>query len=153
MGKMKEEIEKMQRENFVASLKREKAEEKEARDRILRQIELDKAERKAKFSGTVPPPSVQKPSLSSLITAQSSTAKDGKSKLAIRLLDGTQLIQEFDSKELLSSVRAFIVTQKNIDYNITLGMALRPPFTEEDMEKPLHALGLVPNARIQVVKR
>ena len=148
---MKEELDKMQRDNFVKNLKREKDEEKAARDAILRQIELDKAERKAKLSAEVPPPPVAKPSV--IMTSQSTSSKEGKSKLAIRLLDGTQIIEEFDSKELLSSVRAFIVTQKNIDYNITLGMALRPPFSEDDMEKPLYALGLVPNARIQVVKR
>ena len=78
---------------------------------------------------------------------------NGKTKLAIRLLDGTSIIQEFEAKEVLSAVRAYVVTQKNIACNITLAMPPRPPFSEEDFTKSLQVLGLVPNARLQVVKR
>lgn len=153
MGKMREEIEKLQREKFVESLRREKEADKAARDAILRQIEQDKAERRAKNSGnTICPPIVTNATIA-VAPSSSNFSKDGKTKLAIRLLDGSSLMQEFDSKEVLSAVRAFIVTQKNIDYNITLGMPPKPAFSEEDMGKSLYALGLVPNARLQVVKR
>lgn len=116
----------------------------------MRKIEQDKAERRARNSGApvaaaTPVPVVSAP--------QSSCNANGKTKLAIRLLDGTSIIQEFDAKEVLSAVRAYIVTQKNIVCNITLAMPPRPAFSEEDFTKPLHALGLVPNARLQVVKR
>jgi len=147
MGKMREELEKIQRDKIAEEIKREKDEDKAARDAILRQIEQDRAERRAKNA-----PSVI--STATTPTVQPQTfSKDGKTKLAIRLLDGSSIIQEFDAKEILSAVRAFVVTQKNISYNITLAMPPKPAFEEEDMEKPLHALGLVPNARLQVVKR
>src|SRR5699024_8080535 len=99
--------------------------------------------RKARFSATKEPvpPNTGGSSFTGY-PLSSSSSKDGKSKLAIRLFDGSQVIQEFDAKEVLSAVRAFIVTQKNIDFNITFAMPLRPPFSEEDMEKSLLALGL-----------
>ena len=148
---MKDEIEKIQRDKIADTLKREKLAEKDARDSILRKIEQDKAERRAKLAG---PSLVASPSTTPVAAAPlSNVPKDGKTKLAIRMLDGSSLLQEFDSKEVLSAVRAYIVTQKNITHNITLAMPPKPAFSEEDMEKPLHALGLVPNARIQVVKR
>ncbi|KAH9417563.1 UBX domain-containing protein 1 [Dermatophagoides pteronyssinus] len=156
MGKVRDELQRKQQENYIESLKREKDEEKAARDKILKQIELDKAERRARAQG-IPTganpstsPAVITPSKPSLV---STASKTGKTKLAIRLLDGTQVVEEFDDKEVLSAVRAYIVTQKNIDFNITFTMPLRPPFTEEDMTKSLFVLGLSPNARLQVVKR
>lgn len=131
----------------------EKEADKAARDAILRKIEQDKAERRARNSGgapVVPATSVPVP----VVSAPPSTCNSsGKTKLAIRLLDGSSIIQEFDAKEVLSAVRAYIVTQKNIACNITLAMPPAPPFSEEDFTKPLHALGLVPNARLTVVKR
>lgn len=155
IGKVREELERKQQENYIESLKREKDEEKAARDKILKQIELDKAERRARAQGIV---SGEKPSTAAVITPSkpsivSSASKTGKTKLAIRLLDGTQIVEEFDDKEVLSAVRAYIVTQKNIDFNITFTMPLRPPFNEEDMTKSLFVLGLSPNARLQVIKR
>lgn len=155
MGKMRDELQRMQQENYVKTLKREKEEEKAAREAIRRQIEQDKAERREKFasgsSSTGPPATSTPPTRPSEL--YNSSSKDGKTKLAIRLADNTNMIQEFDAKEVLSAVRAFIVTQKNINYDITLAMPLRPPFSEEDMAKSLLVLGLVPNARLQVIKR
>lgn len=151
--KMKDELELIQRQKIADEIKREKEADKAARDAILKKIEQDKAERKARLNPVAQTsPSTATPNLDNLIKTNS-VSKDGKTKLAIRLLDGSQVVQEFDCKEVLSAVRAFIVTQKNIDYNITFAMPPRPPFTDEDMTKPLQALGLVPNARINVVKR
>lgn len=148
MGKLRDELKKMQQENYIQNLKREKAENKAAREQILRQIEQDKEERKARFSKECPTTTSTTP-----LVITSTASKTGKTKLAIRLLDGSQIIQEFDNKEVLSAVRAYIVTQKNIPFNITFAMSPRPAFTEEDMEKSLLVLGLSPNARLQVIKR
>lgn len=153
MGKMREEIEKIQREKFAESIRREKEQDKAARDSILRKIEQDKAERRAKTLGGSVPTAAAASTGSTAPVESSNVSKDGKTKLAVRLLDGSSIMQEFDSKEILSSVRAYIVTQKNITCNISLAMPPKPAFTEEDMEKPLYILGLVPNARLQVVKR
>ncbi|OTF75606.1 hypothetical protein BLA29_005137 [Euroglyphus maynei] len=155
LGKVREELQRKQQENYIETLKREKDEEKAARDKILKQIELDKAERRARAQGitggnssaTIADITPSKPNI------VSTASKTGKTKLAIRLLDGSQVVEEFDDKEILSAVRAYIVTQKNLDFNITFTMPLRPPFTEEDMTKSLFVLGLSPNARIQVIKR
>jgi len=148
MGKMREELEKVQRLKIAEDLKREKEAAKAQKDAVLRQIEQDRAERKAKATGqnatsTIAP---------TITPVNHTVSKDGKTKLAIRLVDGTSMIQEFDAKEVLSAVRAYIITNKNIDYNITLAMPPLPAFKEEDYVKPLHALGLVPNARLNVVR-
>lgn len=153
MGKMKGELEDIQRRRLAEEIRKEKEADKAAKEKIRRAIEQDRLERKAKFSpeaATVAAPTTPKPLT---VAASSGGSKEGKARLAIRLLDGSQVMQEFDAKELLAAVRAFIVSNKDINFNITFAMSPLPPFTEEDMTKSLHQLGLAPAARLNVVKR
>ncbi|KAK7085964.1 UBX domain-containing protein 1, partial [Halocaridina rubra] len=73
----------------------------------------------------------------------------------IRLPTGTPLVQEFKAKESLSAVRLWIGINRQdglpADAPFKLSMTFpRKTFTEEDMEKPLDALGLVPSAVLMV---
>ncbi len=147
LGKMKEELQDMERKRIAEEMKRSKAEEKAARNAVLKQIAADREERKLRNSQSVMP-TITTP----LMNIQSSS-KDGSCRLAIRLLDGTQLIHEFDGRESLSAVRVYVITQKSVEGEITFVMPPNPPFSEEDMQKPLNVLGLCPSARVHVVKR
>ncbi|CAG2105042.1 unnamed protein product [Medioppia subpectinata] len=159
MGKMKEELEQLQRARLAEDMRREKAAEKAAKDAILRQIALDREDHKrrnaaamagatatadaAAAAAPVPLPARPAASLNS----------DGKTRLAIRLLDGRQLVNEFDSRESLSAVRVYVYTQCSMEGEISFVMPPLPAFTEEDMQKPLNVLGLCPSARVHVIKR
>jgi len=147
---MKEELQNLQRKRVADEMKREKAEEKAARDAILRQIAADREERRSRNSPTV---TVSASVGTAATPKQSPVAKEGTCRLGIRLLDGTQLMHEFDSRESLSAVRVYVITQKSVDGDITFVMPPLPPFNEEDMQKPLNVLGLCPSARVHVVKR
>lgn len=150
---MKSDLEDIQRRRIAEEIRKEKEDDKAAKEKIRRAIEQDRLERKAKFANetvSAAAPTVSKPLT---VTASSGISKDGKARLAIRMLDGSQVMQEFDAKELLAAVRAFVVSSKDINFNITFAMSPLPPFTESDMTKSLHQLGLAPAARLNVVKR
>jgi len=145
---MKDQLQDLQRKKIADDMKREKAEEKAAKDAILKQIALDREERRARNAQPVQTPPAPK-----LTTTTMSSTKEGSCRLAIRLLDGTQLMHEFDSRESLSAVRVYVITQKSIEGDITFVVPPLQPFTEDDMQKPLNILGLCPSARVHVVKR
>ena len=152
IGKMKAELEQMQRAKIAEEMRREKAEAKAARDAVLAQIARDREEQKRARQQLSAPVQPSTPVVTPL-SQTSSAAKDGKCRLAIRLLDGTQLVNEFDGRESLSAVRVFVITKTSPEINFTFVMPPQPPFTEDDMQKPLTALGLCPSARIHVIRR
>ena len=145
---MKEELEQIQRKRVADEMKREKAEAKAAKDAVLAQIARDREEQRRSRLPASPPTAVVPP-----LQTASAASKDGKCRLAIRLLDGKQLVNEFDSRETLSAVRVYVITQSGTDSEISFVMPPLPPFTEDDMQKPLNALGLCPSARVHVIKR
>ncbi|KAK4301054.1 hypothetical protein Pmani_026789 [Petrolisthes manimaculis] len=78
-------------------------------------------------------------------------------RLQIRLPSGTPMVQEFKAKEALSAVRLWISLNRQdgepADEPVKLSMSFpRKLFSEEDMDKPLDALGLVPSAVLMVSK-
>ncbi|CAG2162813.1 unnamed protein product [Oppiella nova] len=150
MGKMKEELEQMQRMKVAEDMRREKASDKAAKDAILRQIAADREEHRRRNSGQSAPAAVTPTSIPAPVSV---TTADGKCRLAIRLLDGRQLVNEFDSRESLSAVRVYVITQCSVDGDISFVMPPLPAFSEEDMQKPLNVLGLCPSARVHVIKR
>lgn len=74
-------------------------------------------------------------------------------KIQIRLQNGDTLVETFDIKEQLSAVRLFVQIKKGLDEPF-LFMTNFPKkiYTDEDYEKPLEALGLVPSAVLIVTK-
>ncbi|XP_025912113.1 UBX domain-containing protein 1 isoform X4 [Apteryx rowi] len=73
----------------------------------------------------------------------------------VRLLDGTSLTQTFKAKEQLAAVRLYVeLNRKDGEEPFSLLTTFpRRVFTEEDMEKPLQELGLVPSAVLIVAKK
>lgn len=148
-------IEEEEMKKIVAQRKREKEEERLVRERVKAQIEADRLARKAKDAGLPPgsniPHPVQSPPTSSQPKAP---PKDySQTRIQIRLTDGTAVVENFEAKEQLAAVRLFIQMRQNV--NIPFSLMTNFPkkvFTEEDYEKPLDVLGLVPSAVLIVTK-
>ncbi|CAD7079786.1 unnamed protein product [Hermetia illucens] len=160
MTEAKRKMEEMEMKKIVEQRKREKEEEKAARDRVRAQIEADKAARKARLAAEtghqIEPPTqpVQSPATSSTTSNDSTVKKEYTStRIQIRLQDGRTLTETFGVKEQLSAVKVFIQMKSGNDLPFGLMTSFpRKVFTEEDFEKPLEILGLVPSAVIIVTR-
>ncbi|XP_027228443.1 UBX domain-containing protein 1 isoform X3 [Penaeus vannamei] len=136
--------------------RREKLEDKIARQKIKEQIEADKRARKEMFANKEAPTQPQPPKPQPV--AQPAQKKEyTTTRLQIRLPSGAPLVQEFKAKETLSAVRLWISLNRKdgvpTDEPFNLSMSFpRKNFSDEDMDKPLDVLGLVPSAVLMVSK-
>ncbi|XP_067645136.1 UBX domain-containing protein 1 [Eurosta solidaginis] len=158
MTEARKRMEELEMKKIVDQRKREKAEEKAARERVRAQIEADKAARKAREQNLVESPSpVTSPTLPPATASTSSVRaalKDyTQTRIQIRLRDGSTLTETFNVKEQLSAVRVFIQlkTGDEAPFNLMTSFP-RKVFTDEDFEKPLDVLGLVPSAVLIMTK-
>lgn len=136
----KKKQEEIEIKKLVDQKKREKEEERLARQRVKEQIEQDKQMRKAKYGGQVETtiPVVQEP------PSKPVTAIDySEVKLQIRLTDGKILSQTFSAKEPLSAVRLYVEMNRTDQPGAFSLMTSYPRkiFSMEDYEKPLNSLG------------
>lgn len=99
------------------------------------------------------------PSVSSTTTATTPTGVKSppreytETRIQVRLQDGSTLASEFNVKEPLSAVRVFIQVKTGIETPFALMTTFpRKIFADEDYEKPLEVLGLVPSAVIIMTK-
>ncbi|XP_022233769.1 UBX domain-containing protein 1-B [Drosophila obscura] len=158
MTEAKRRMEEIEMKKIVDQRKREKEEEKVARDRVRAQIEADKAARKARENKEIPisepAPSVSSTTVSSPTTGVKSPPRDyTETRIQVRLQDGSTLTETFNVKEQLSAVRVFIQVKTGIETPFSLMTTFpRKLFAEEDYEKPLEVLGLVPSAVITMTK-
>ncbi|XP_017053118.1 UBX domain-containing protein 1 [Drosophila ficusphila] len=158
MTEAKRRMEELEMKKIVEQRKREKDEEKAARDRVRAQIEADKAARKAReqkeLGNKEPTPSVSSTTVSSPPAAVKSPPRDyTETRIQVRLQDGSTLQETFNVKEQLSAVRVFIQMKTGIESPFSLMTTFpRKLFAEEDYEKPLEVLGLVPSAVITMTK-
>lgn len=154
MLEAKRKIEELEMAKLVEARRREKQDEKLARQRVLDQIEQDKLARKAKFGGNLAESSSasSKPVLSpSVVSSVSSTgliekapAKEyTQTKLQIRLTNGAALTQTFGAKEPLSAVRLYVEINRTDDQGPFSLMTNFPKklFGPDDYDKPLDMLG------------
>lgn len=150
MTKTREEIQNLQRIKMAEDLRREKLEAKLAKEAVLREIEKDRMERRSREAAV----KNELQNIQTVITSAnpSSSGEHTKCLIAIKLPDGRQVQQDFDAKESLAAVRTFALVQGNVPagQEVMLSMPPSPPFSEEDMLKPLNVLGLCPRARLQM---
>lgn len=154
MSEAQRRMEEMEMKKLVEQRKREKDEERQARERVRAQIEADKAARREKMTGlaaTPTSPPVASPPL------EPSAPREAKhythTKIQFRLLNGSTVVETFDVKEPLSAVRLFVQLKQGVDVPFKLMTTFpRKVFSEEDFEKPLEVLGLVPSAVLVVSK-
>uniref|UniRef100_UPI00398F5822 UBX domain-containing protein 1 n=1 Tax=Pristiophorus japonicus TaxID=55135 RepID=UPI00398F5822 len=153
---------KMQEEEMrkiAEDRRKEKMEDIRAKQRVREKIERDKAERALKFGGggvtAAAAPVQPAPAVPQSSQVPPAKREYDECRLQIRLLDGTQLTQSFKSREQLAAVRLYVQLQRQDDsdnFNLMTSFP-RKVFSEEDMEKPLQELGLVPSAVLFVCKK
>lgn len=82
------------------------------------------------------------------------TAEYTHTRIQIRNQDGSTLTETFEVKESLAAIRLFIQLKQGgaaVPFNLMTTFPRRV-FTEEDYDKPLYLLGLVPSAVLIVTK-
>ncbi|XP_069689431.1 UBX domain-containing protein 1 isoform X4 [Periplaneta americana] len=153
----KKKLEEDEMKKLVEQRKREKLEEKLARQRVKEQIEQDKIARRVKFGkgpiGDETKAAVLAESSQLQQAHVSQPARDySQTRLQIRLTNGQALTQTFGSKEQLSAVRLYIEMNRTDGSGPFSLMTSFPKkiFTDDDYEKPLDLLGLVPSAVVIV---
>ncbi|XP_063281334.1 UBX domain-containing protein 1 [Prinia subflava] len=146
-----------ERRRAAEERRRDRAEERAARQRVREKIERDKAERAQRFA-PVPPDPAPAPA-----PAQEAPAPKEyeECRIQVRLPDGRALTQRFRAREPLAALRLFVELHRGNGNGpggppepFSLRTAFpRRLFTDEDMEKPLQELGLVPSAVVIVAKK
>ncbi|KAJ3626552.1 hypothetical protein MTP99_017039 [Tenebrio molitor] len=151
----KKKHDEIEMRKLVEQRKREKEEERLARQRVREQIEQDKLARKAKFSGQPPEaPIVESPIQQQQPVIQKSAGSYSEVMLQIRLTNGSSLVQKFGAKEPLSAVRLYVeMNRKDGDgpFNLMTNCP-KKIFGPEDYDVPLETLGLGPRAILIVSK-
>lgn len=145
MLEAKSRMEELEMKKIMDQRKREKEDEKRARDRVRAQIESDKAARKARMAAEaglpVAPPVVVAAAPVATSSSPKSPVEYSKTKIQIRLQDGTSVTETFEVKEQLSAVRLFIqLRQGDVPFGLMTSFP-RKVFAAEDYEKPLEQLG------------
>uniref|UniRef100_A0A2M4AL81 Putative ubiquitin regulatory protein n=1 Tax=Anopheles triannulatus TaxID=58253 RepID=A0A2M4AL81_9DIPT len=170
MLEARRKMEEQEMKKLMDQRKREKLETKAARDRVRLQIEADRAARKAKDAGepagvtsptsTTTSTTATSPTSAAPAAAVASPPKSAETKsyttakIAIRMMDGSQLVQTFQASEQLAAVRLFVQLKLGA-IDTPFGLMTNFPkkvFTAEEYDMPLDKLGLVPNAVLIVTK-
>lgn len=149
---VKQKLEEAEMRKLADERKREKMAEKMARQKIKEEIEKDKAERAAKFAQNKAPTTT---SVKASGTSGAAAKKEyDETRLQIRLTNGSSLTQTFHAKEPLAAVRVYVQINRTDDQGPFSLMTTFPRkiFSEEDMDRPLLDLGLVPSAVLVVTK-
>ncbi|KAE8607642.1 hypothetical protein XENTR_v10011232 [Xenopus tropicalis] len=165
LSAVKQKIQEQEMQKAVEDRRREKQEEKLARDRVREKIARDKAERARRFGGAgsepISPPAeasipATTPSPSSPVQEPPTKKEYDQCRIQVRLLDGSALSQTFRAREQLAAVRLYVELNwpggAPGPFNLLTSFPRRV-FTEEDMEKPLQELGLVPSAVLIVARK
>uniref|UniRef100_A0A8D0BWV5 UBX domain protein 1 n=1 Tax=Salvator merianae TaxID=96440 RepID=A0A8D0BWV5_SALMN len=162
---IRQKLQEDEMKKLAEERRREKLEEKLAKQRVREKIERDKAERAKKFGGncsaaspvsTIPEPATAAPVPSSPSQEPPVKREYDQCRIQVRLLDGTSLTQTFQAKEQLAAVRLYVELNRKDNGEEPFNLLTTFPrrvFTEEDMEKPLQELGLVPSAVLIVAKK
>ncbi|CAG5133022.1 unnamed protein product, partial [Candidula unifasciata] len=148
-------LEEAELRKIAEERKREKAEEKLARQRVKDQIEKDKKDRAAKLIKEKEEELQKSASPASPSASEAPSKKEyTECRLQIRLTNGQTLTQTFGCKEPLSAVRLYVELNRTDgagQFSLMTSFP-RKVFTSADMDMPLDMLGLVPSAVLIVTK-
>lgn len=162
MIQAKQKMEEKEMKKIIEQRKREKEEEKAAKQRVREQIEKDKRDRAMKFgkgastSEGASAASTPAPAVAPVQPAAPAAKKEYDTcRLQIRLTNGQALTQQFGAKEQLAAVRLFIEMNRTDEAGPFSLMTSFPKrvFTEDDMDRPLYDLGLVPSSVLMLTKK
>ncbi|KAM3920554.1 UBX domain-containing protein 1 isoform 1-T2 [Leptodactylus fuscus] len=165
LSAIRQKMQEQEMQKAAEDRRKEKQEERMARERVREKIARDKAERAKRYGGAtsdpVSPPAesplpASTPSPSSPVQEPPTKKEYDQCRIQVRLLDGTALSQTFRAREQLAAVRLYVELNwpggPEGPFNLLTSFPRRV-FTEEDMEKPLQELGLVPSAVLIVAKK
>ncbi|XP_053211708.1 UBX domain-containing protein 1-like [Panonychus citri] len=155
ISKFREQYETQEKIRIAQEIRKEKL-EREAHKNPFLQIKKDReAMKRENQTNTSSIPSTSGSTPSKVTNTGTSGANASECKLAIRLPDGSSLIQKFTPNEQLAAVRLFIQLNRKDLFGpdsatrpFKLHMPPNKAFTEEDMERTLLDLGLCPSARL-----
>lgn len=145
MIEAKRKQEEVEMKKLIEQRKREKEEERIARQRVRDQIEQDKMARKAKAEGQVEVPTVAPQVQPAVVTKSSVNKNYTEAKLQIRLTNGSALTYTFGAKEPLSAVRLYVEMNRTDEpgpFSLMTSFP-RKVFSSEDYDKPLDVLGML----------
>lgn len=141
--------------NLQEERKREKAEAKAARQRVLDQIEQDKQERAQRFQLTQPTADQSTEQPKKAPTPAPMTTPPNSTKIQFKLPNGDSEIVTFESTMLFADVHAYVksdILQGSGIKDFTLATTFpRREFSEVDFDKTLLHLNLVPSSVILVI--
>lgn len=158
---VKQKLQEDEMKKIAEMRRREKLEDKLAKQRVKDKIARDREERAQKFGGgssstALSSPPSEAPSQSSPENQGPPPAKKDydECRIQVRLLDGTTLSAVFKAQEPLAAVRVYVEMNgaPGQDFNL-ISPYPRHIYTDLDMEKPLRELGLVPSAVLVVTKK
>lgn len=164
MAERKRVMQEIEIKRAAEERRRDKLEDKLARQKVKEQIERDRQARKEMFPDKTEAEAKAQPVATQSTAAPAAPAAPAQSaqkkeytttRLQIRLPSGTPLVQEFKAKESLSAVRLWVGLNRtdglSADAPIKLSTTFpRKTFSEDDMDKPLDLLGLVPSAVLMI---
>lgn len=159
---IKQKLQEDEMKKLTELRRREKMEDKLAKQRVRDKIARDREERAQKFGGgssstAVSPPPAEPAPPSPTSQGPPPAKKDyDECRIQVRLLDGSAITAVFKAQEPLAAVRVYVQMNANVpegqDFTL-LSPYPRCVYTETDMEKPLRELGLVPSAVLVVAKK
>ncbi|CAL8080725.1 unnamed protein product [Orchesella dallaii] len=161
LAEAKRRLQDQEMKEIAEARRREKLEDRLARERVKAQIEADKLARKAKLAqqdGSTPPTLPTPPPTPVVAATESAVSpkKDYKeTKLQLRLPNGKTLIQTFGVSEPLAAVRLYIELNRDDGGQGTFNLMTSFPrkvYIGDEYDMPLEALGLVPSAVLMVTK-
>uniref|UniRef100_A0A3P9L9V1 UBX domain protein 1 n=1 Tax=Oryzias latipes TaxID=8090 RepID=A0A3P9L9V1_ORYLA len=163
LQQIRQKIQDDEMKKLAEQRRREKMEDKMARQRVKDKIARDREERAQKFGGGAASttaassqPNLPSPSSPTSQGPPPSKKEYDESRIQVRLLDGSTITAAFKAQEPLAAVRVYIQMNSNTpegqDFTL-LSPYPRHIYTEQDMEKPLKELGLVPSAVLVVSKK
>lgn len=156
----KRKQEEMKTKQLLEERLKEKAEEKAARERVKQQIELDRADRAARFARNQEEKQAAMQAQLQARQAEEQARRETSvrersviARIQFRLPDGSSFTNKFQSKSKLLEARQFAAQEVGNRYgNFTLAtMFPRREFTSEDLDKTLLELELAPSASIVIL--
>lgn len=160
-GKTIIKLKEWQNEQELKQLKddrlKDKIEAKNARQRVLDQIEQDKKERAQRYQQFASPPTDQPPSAEKQTQQQPATPTipPNSTRIQFRKPDGESEVVTFDADMLFADIHAFVMNDvlqgTNIKEFTLVTTFPRREFTSEDFNKTLIDLNLVPSSVIIII--
>merc|ERR1719414_1262800 len=153
---LKAQLEEQEMKKIAAERRREKLETQKAKERVKAQIAADrqaKKEREAMERGEMAAGST--PAAAAPAGQPAPQRNYDETRLQIRQTDGKPLVHTFKSKESLSAVRLYVQLNRQDLPGAPVNLMTTFPrkvFSEEDYDKPLESLGLVPSAALVISK-